>query len=98
MFDIWCGNVELTTLACILSVAILLPVQLLLCFKVKSLTLRLLPVLALSALTAVLLGLACTAPSWDNLGYALLAILTGTMLLLCGAGWAIWAVIRWARK
>ena len=48
MFDVWMNDIELTTAVLIFSIFILLPVQLLLCFKVKSSILRLLPVILLS--------------------------------------------------
>ena len=98
MFDFWWGDVGLTTLACVFSVVVLLPVQLLLCFKGKSLVLQLLPVIVLSALTAFLLGISCTAPGWANLSYLLLALLSGAMLLLCGVCWVFWAIVQRARR
>lgn len=36
MFDAWWGEAEFTTLVLNISIIVLLPVQLLLCFKVKS--------------------------------------------------------------
>ena len=45
MFDIYWGDIELTTLVLIVSVVLILPAQTLLCFRAKSLSLRLLPVL-----------------------------------------------------
>ena len=44
MFDIWIGDVELTRCALIFSLVVLLPLQLLLCFKVKQKGIRLIPV------------------------------------------------------
>lgn len=73
MFDIWLGDVELTTLTMILSVGILLPVQLLLCFRAGRLPVRLLPVCLLSALTAGFLLLRLSATGWDGLFYDVFA-------------------------
>ena len=98
MFDVWLGNIELTTFFLIFSVAVLLPIQLLLCFKVKSKLVRLLPVIILSALIIAFIVLSATAQGWDNLGYLFLAIFAGMMLLMDGIGWGIWAMIKAAKE
>ena len=94
MFDIWIGDVEITTLVLIFSVAVLLPIQLLLCFKVRSKAARLLPisVLFISAVVSVAV-MGC-----KSLGYVFLAIFTGFMSLICVIGWGIWAVVKLAKK
>ena len=56
MFDVWMGNVELTTVTLFLSATVLLPLQLLLCFKVKSKLVRLVPVCLLVLPTALFAG------------------------------------------
>ena len=94
MFDVWLGNAELTTLTLLLSVFVLFPGQLLLCFKVRSLALRLLPVILLALLAGSFLLLALCSPSWDGLGYLFLAIFAGVMLAACGIAWAIWAITK----
>ena len=63
MFDVWPGEFDLTTLTPLLSVFRLLPLQLLLCFKVRSLILRLLPVILCALLTGLFLVLAHAAPA-----------------------------------
>ena len=94
MFDVWLGNVELTTLTLLLSVFLLLPLQLLLCFKVRSRLLRLLPVILCSLLVGTFLLLALCTPRWDGLGYVFLAIFAGIMLAACRIAWGIWAIIN----
>ena len=94
MFDIWIGDVEITTLVLIFSVAVLLPIQLLLCFKVRSKAARLLPISVLfisAVVSAAVMG-------WKNLGYVFLAIFIGFMSLICVIGWGIWAVVKLAKK
>ena len=98
MFDVWSGNTELTIIALIVSAAVILPVQLLLCFKIRKNVIRLLPVIVLSVLTAVLSLLAATTSGWDSLGYVILAVFTGLMLLACGGAWGIWAVAKRMKK
>lgn len=98
MFDTWFGGIELTALALILTVFVLIPVQIFLCFRVKNLFIRLLPVLLLFSLILIysLMGLA--GSGWDTVGYTYLAIVTGLMLLPCGIVWGVWAVTRLYRK
>ena len=98
MFDIWMGDIELTTLVLIFSIVVLLPVQLLLCFKVKSKVIRLLPVIVLSVLTIIFTVMSIAITGWDGLGYIFLAIFAGFMLLVCGMGWGIWAITRYVQK
>ncbi len=98
MFDVWSGNGELTIIALIVSVAVILPVQLLLCFKIRKIVIRLLPVMVLSVSTAVLSLLAAVTSGWDSLGYIVLAVFTGIMLLVCGGAWGIWAIAKRMKK
>ena len=91
MFDVLFGKIEITTLAIIASVVVLFPIQLLLCFKVKNLTIRLTPVITLPILIALFVFLWIFSPNRDGLGYASLAMLAGIMLLMCGIG-------RWLRR
>ena len=98
MFDIWVGDLDLTSLILIFSAVILLPGQLLLCFKVKSRILRLLPLAVLSVTTAVLVIMAKAVNGWDGLGYLIIAIFTGSMALVCVVSWIIWAIVRLVQK
>ena len=98
MFDIHYGDIELTTLVLGLSVVILFPLQLLLCFKIRSLFLRLLPVIILFLSAAALLLAGFYAPGWDGMGYILLAILVCFMICACGISWVFWAIICKIRK
>ena len=98
MFDIWWGDIELTRLALILSVVIFLPVQLLLCFKVKSRTIRLLPIIAFSLLILVNVLMAIVTEFANRIAFALFALLSGIVLITCGIGWGIWAIVNLKQK
>ena len=98
MFDVWMGDIELTTAVLIFSIVVLLPIQLLLCFKVKSRVIRLLPVILLSIPTIIFTVMSVAITGWDGLGYIFLAIFTGFMLLMCGVGWGIWAISKLIKK
>ena len=60
MFDVWIGDVELTTLFLALCLSLILPGQLLLCLRVRSLALRLLPLCLFAALAAGVLAFGLT--------------------------------------
>lgn len=98
MLDTWLGSIDLSTAALLFSVFVLLPIQLWLCFKVRSRILRLLPAIVFAVLTVALYSSAITASGWDGLAFIVLAILAGFMLLVCGLGWAIWAITRAVKK
>ena len=55
MGDIWIRDLDFTTLIAVFSVLIVLPIQLLLCFKAKKLFLKLLPLFILTATTVFFL-------------------------------------------
>lgn len=94
MFDVWFGGIDPITLVLAFSVFALLAIQLLLCFKVRSIVVRLLPVIALSILSIYFIIMTAVTGEWSSLGFALLAIFSTFLLLVCGVGWALWAIIR----
>lgn len=99
MFDIWWGDIELTTLTIVVSVLVLLPAQLLLCYRAGRLSARLAPAAVLLVLVLLLLAMWIGAAGWDGLFYAIFAIFAGFMLFTCGIGWAVWAAARgWKRR
>ena len=98
MFDVWMGDIELTTAVLIFSLVVLLPIQLLLCFKVKSKAIRLLPIILLSIPTLIFIVMSTTTQGWDGIGYIFLAIFTGFMMLICCVGWGIWAISKLIKK
>ena len=98
MFDVWLGGTELTTAGLIVSIVALLPIQLFLCFRVRSRTIRMLPAVALALTALVFCCKAITSTDWDSLGYILLAIFAGLMLFMCGVGWGIWAIAGIIKK
>lgn len=98
MFDIWWGEVNLTVLVLVLSVLFLMPLQIWLCFKVKSLFVRLFPVGLLTVAGGWFLTLFYTIPGWDGLGYILFAVYAAFMIVACGVGWGMWALWRWRKK
>ena len=98
MFDMWWGDFNLLFAVPLVSAPFLLSLQLLLCFKVESLFVRLFPMGLLAAAGGWFCILALNDYGWDGLGYTILAIAVGFMLLVCAFGWGIWAVCLWCRK
>ena len=98
MGDVWIGDIEITTLIAVCSVLIVLPIQLLLCFMVKKLFLRLLPSLILTATSVFFFIMMRLATDWDAVGYAILGVFSGVLLLFSGIAWGIWAIINLIKK
>ena len=82
---------------CVLAAVILL-VQLLLCFKVKNKHIRLIPVYLFSILTVVFAALSVVFDAWDRVGCVLLAVCADFFLLVCGAAWAVWRIVKRRNK
>lgn len=98
MGDMWIRDIEVTTLIAITSVLVVLPIQLLLCFKVKPVFLRLLPSILLTGTTILLFAMMAASRDWDAIGYAVLGVFSGVLLIFSGIGWGIWAIVRCFRK
>ena len=79
----------------ILSFVVVFLIQLLLCFKVESHIIRLLPIICF-----LLFGLYCVwkviviPPSWGRLSYLLLTVYCVVQIMLCGIAWGISALVK----
>ena len=98
MFDLWIRDTEITTLLLGFALLVVLPGQLLLCFKAKKLRWKLLPACFFTAVSAAFFALMRTAKDWSAVGYAILFAFSLVMFLLCGAAWVIWTLIRYRQK
>ena len=98
MGDMWIRDIEVTTLIAITSVLVVLPIQLLLCFKVKPIFLRLLPSILLTGTTILLFAMMAASRDWDAIGYAVLGVFSGVLLIFSGIGWGIWGLVALIRK
>ena len=94
----WIRDIEVTTLIAITSVLVVLPIQLLLCFKVKPIFLRLLPSILLTGTTILLFAMMAASRDWDAIGYAVLGVFSGVLLIFSGIGWGIWGLVALFRK
>ncbi len=98
MFDVWIGDTELTTLVLIFSIIVVLPIQLLLCFKIKSLFVRLLPIIVFTTFTIIFVIMSFNIDVVYGLGYTFLASFSGFMLFMSGISWGIWAITKSVKK
>ena len=80
------------------SILLVLAIQLLLCFKVKNLFFRLLPSFVLTASTIIFFTMMRLATDWDALGYAILFVFSGVLLIFSGIAWVIWAIVKLIKK
>ncbi len=82
----------------ILAFAVVMPIQLLLCFKVRWLIIRLIPTILLPLLGIACLIRALTISGWGSLGYLLLMIYIAFIWIIDGVAWGIWGMIKHIRK
>ena len=80
------------------SILLVLAIQLLLCFKVKNLFFRLLPSFVLTASTIFLFIMMRITTDWGAIGYAILFVFSGVLLVFSGIAWGIWAIIKLIKK
>ena len=102
MIDLYFFVIDLTTFIIILSAIVVLISQLLLCFKVKYVWIKLMPALSFIATAIVFFILMSLADGLDVLGYLLLAVFALLLLAVCVCGWGIWGIVllirRWKKK
>lgn len=98
MFDVWHGELNIGTALVAGAIVLVLPLQLLLCIKVRRLWVRLLPVGIFLALGLIFVCLAAGAVGWDGLGYAIFAAYAGMLTLVSGLGWGVWGLMKLIRK
>lgn len=84
-------------LTILLRTAVVLPIQLILCFKVKSLRLRLLPVILTAVAAALAIVFMLCSTDWYGFVYLLCALYAVGMTMMAGLGWAIWGIVRFLK-
>ena len=98
MFDVWLGDVNLTLAVLAISLAVVLPAQLLLCFYARRRILRLAPALFFAAAGAACAWRAAAGQGTERLGWLLLAIYAAVLLAVSLAAWAVSSVVRMMRR
>ncbi len=92
------GGIDISVVVVAVALLIVFPVQLLLCFKVKNLSLRLVP----TWLSTVALGtcflMLLTAEGWDNIAWLFFMIYSAIFLVASGFGWLVWFITRLLKR
>ena len=92
-------NIDMSEVLAVLLILLVIGGQLLLCFKVKKLWIRLIPaVAALIATVAFFVIMLTLAEGWDVLGYLLLWVYSAVLLGADVIAWILFAIIRALKK
>jgi len=92
--DNWHLEIDFPTIVVFASVIATFILQLLLCFKAKKIFIELLPIALFIVLTIVFSVCSATINGWDGLGYLFFALLSFGLILVCGIGWGVCAIVR----
>ena len=95
MFDIWYGDIPFANCVIIFSLIVILPIQILICFKAKSIFVRFIPIIVLAAAMLIWIILGIAVAGWDGLLYLFFAVYMLFMIFVCGIGWGVWALIKY---
>ncbi len=98
MIDLYFFKIDVSTFIVIVSTIVFLTAQLLLCFKVRCVWIRLIPVYLSVLATILFFILTLTADGWEVLGYLLLALLSAYLLAVCTLCWGIWVIVLLIRR
>ena len=78
--------------------ALVLPLQLLLCFKARRVAVRLIPTILFPLISVAFLVPTLTVTGWDSLGYLFFMILAVFAWVIDGVAWGIWGMWRHIQK
>ena len=91
----WLEELNSPTVLLLATAILLYPIQLLLCFKVKSVLIRLIPDILIGFFTILFTVLTfANRGSWDALGYLVLALYTLFALLISGLAWVMFLAVK----
>ncbi len=94
MFDIYIGSLNVGEILLFAIPALAFLIQLLLCFKVRSLTIRLAPTAVFALLFADFLAMMFVNGGSGGITYLILSLWDLIPLAACGVGWAVWGISR----
>ena len=80
------------------AVLLVLPIQLLCCFKLKNIVVKLIPTALLIITFVVFTLLKLNSMDWDKLAYAIIAVFIGVWLAFDLLAWVIWVLSYFVRK
>lgn len=96
--DLWLRDTAIMAAMTAAALLVVLPLQLVLCFKAKKRLFRRLPTILLAAATLILYVMAITARDWSGLAYIICAVFAGVLLFFSAIAWGIWALIKYAKQ
>ncbi len=94
MFDVWIDDINLTFVILLFSAFVILPLQLLLCFKVRPLWIRLIPTVLFCTISVISFILTMTITGWDVLFWLIILIYSLFASVVCALAWIICALIN----
>ena len=98
MFDLWVRDTEITVLIAASAILIVLPLQLILCFRAKKLLFKLIPPVLLAVAAFAFWVMMLTAKDWSALVYLIFAVFSVVLLIFSGIGWGIWGISRFVKR
>ncbi len=90
----WYFEIDFPAIITFVSVISTLILQLMLCFKVKRIIIKLLPIALLIVSTITFSICSASINGWDGWGYLFFALLSFGLIFVCGIGWGVWAFIK----
>lgn len=98
MVDLWVRDTWIAALITVSAVFVVLPIQLVLCFKAKKRLIKLLPTAVFAVAMIAFYIMMITAKDWSAFVYVILAVFFGVLLMFSGIAWGIWAIARLVKK
>lgn len=98
MFNTNAFELNSQTVSVLVVLLIVSALQFLICYKVKKLFHKLIPVILLALFTIVIYVLAACIGGWDGFFLVFYAITSFYFLIACGVGWAIWLIYVIVKK
>lgn len=86
------------TEAIVLIAGVVLLIQLLMCFLLRRVWIKLIPTVLSFVVTVAFAILMVTSEGWDVLGYLLLGLCSFCALCACAVAWLVWAIVRAIKK
>lgn len=87
-------EIDLPAIVVCTAVIAILFLQLLLCRKAKTISIKLIPIAVLTLSTIIFFVCTVRASNWDALGYLFFTLLSVGLIFVCCIGWGIWVIIR----
>ncbi len=98
MSELYVSDINLADVIMFLIIPLSFIVQLILCFRVKHIAVKIIPT-ALFTLTTLALFIAVfAAQGWEAIGYLILAVWSAIILAACLIPWAIYLIYRLVKK